>query len=181
MPSIAKIIPTSLAVITAYVQSVNALGCYIGGLDFNELHGGPRSSDLTDKVKNDIHTTCSLAAGKVIRPSEPFWLCTNWEKNMVHNPHCYSSRNDDLCSALDEKYRWTCLLSCNPNWAEPPEGGYNHVDWAIEVRDGQAEKAITYEQCSEAFNTELGDCSSGSEQNHFDLWFRMDPSRDACP
>ncbi|EGU88397.1 hypothetical protein FOXB_01091, partial [Fusarium oxysporum f. sp. conglutinans Fo5176] len=84
------------------------------GVWVNELHGGPRSSDLTEEVKNDIHTTCSLAAGKVIRPSEPFWLCTNWERNMVPNPHCYSSRNDDLCGAVDEKYRWTYLLSYNP-------------------------------------------------------------------
>ncbi|PNP83716.1 hypothetical protein FNYG_02933 [Fusarium nygamai] len=173
--------PSSLAVIIAYVQSVSALGCYTGGLGFNELHGGPRSSDLTEEVKNDIHTTCSLAAGKVIKPSEPFWLCTNWERNMVPNPDCYSSCNDDLCGALDEKHRWGCLLGCDPNCAEPPEGGYNHIDWAIEVRDGQGEKAITYEQCSEAFNTEFGGCSSGSEQNHFDFWFRMDPSRDACP
>ncbi|KAF5539485.1 hypothetical protein FMEXI_8975 [Fusarium mexicanum] len=72
MPSFAKIMPTSLAVIISYIQSAKALGRYSGGLGFNDLHGGPRSSDLTEEVKNEIHTTCSLAAGKVIKPSEPF-------------------------------------------------------------------------------------------------------------
>ncbi|PNP59903.1 hypothetical protein FNYG_14774 [Fusarium nygamai] len=179
MPSFAKAIPTSLAVIAAYAQWVNALGCYSGGLGFNNLHGGDNNNDLTEEVKNDIHTTCTKAAGKVIKPSEPFWLCTNWERNQSPNPDCFSNCIDG-CNALDENVRWGCLLGCDSNCGAI-EGGFNHIDWAIEVRDGQAEKTITYEQCSEAFNTELGGCHAGSEQNHFDFWFRIDPNRDACP
>ncbi|KAF4472607.1 hypothetical protein FALBO_494 [Fusarium albosuccineum] len=176
MPSISTIIPMSLAIIAASAPWVNALGCY-SGMTFNYLHGG--ESDLTQEVTNDIHTTCTMVAGKIIKPSEPFWHCTNWEKTISPNIDCYSDCMDG-CSTYKESVRWGCNLGCDPNCASPPEGGFNHIEWAIEVRDGQTEHEITYEQCTEAFNTELTGCQSGSEQNHHGFWFRIDPQSGAC-
>lgn len=57
------------------------LGCYGSSdpkdISFGSLHGLSSSGDTIQEVKNDIHTTCTAAAGKTIKPSEPFWLCTN--------------------------------------------------------------------------------------------------------
>ncbi|KAF4438680.1 NIF-domain-containing protein [Fusarium austroafricanum] len=177
MPSLYKIVPKSLAIIATYAQWASALGCN-KGLRFNYLHGA--EADMTQEVMNDIHTTCSMAAGKIIKPDEPFWLCTNWEKNMSPNPNCYLDCIE-LCNVLKESVRFTCLPSCKQDCVKPPEGGFNKIHWAIEVREGQTEHEITYEQCIEAFNTELAACPMGSESNHHGFWFRIDPEMGGCP
>jgi hypothetical protein len=168
----------SLTIIAAWAQSASALGCYNEGLRFNYLHGG--ESDLTQEVIGDIHATCTKAAGKIIKPSEPFWLCTNWEKTISPNANCYIECMDG-CNSYKESVRWACNSGCDQNCAKPPEGGFNHIDWAIEIRNGQTEHSITYEQCTEAFKIELSGCRSGSEQNHHGFWFRIDPKEGACP
>ncbi|KAM0415640.1 hypothetical protein ACHAPT_013412 [Fusarium lateritium] len=178
MPSFSKIIPASLAILAASAQWANALGCYNEGLRFKYLHGG--ESDTKQEVTNDIHTTCTMVAGKIIKPSEPFWLCTNWEKTISPNANCYTDCMDG-CSTYKESVSWGCNLNCDENCASPPEGGFNRIEWAIEVRDGQTEHEITYEQCTEAFNIEASACESGSEQNHHGFWFRIDTEKGACP
>jgi hypothetical protein len=92
MPSISSIIP---AMVGAFALSeltyasptplngglFKRLGCYgSSDISFDSLHGLGYSGDIIQEVKNDIHTTCTKAAGKTIKPTEPFWLCTNWEK-----------------------------------------------------------------------------------------------------
>ncbi|KAM5350205.1 hypothetical protein ACJ41O_006710 [Fusarium nematophilum] len=179
MPSISTLIPVSLTMLAASVQWASALGCYSNGLKFNDLHGG--EVDLTQEVINDIHTTCTMVAGRIIKPSEPFWHCTNWERTIPENIDCYSDCMT-MCEAIKESARFGCIESCgaNKNCQYPPEGGFHHIEWAIEVRDGQTEHAITYEQCSEAFNIERSACRFGSEQNHHGFWFRIDPEGGAC-
>ncbi|KAF5695645.1 hypothetical protein FDENT_270 [Fusarium denticulatum] len=172
-----SIIPASLTLMAAYTQWANALGCYNEGLRFNYLHGG--ETDLTGEVQADIHTTCTMVAGKTIKPTEPFWHCSNWEKNISPNVNCYTDCMDG-CSNYKESVRWGCNAGCDKNCVKPAEGGFNKINWAVEVHDGQAEAAITYEQCVEAFNIELGGCQSGSEQNHHGFWFRIDPEFGAC-
>ncbi|SPO06384.1 uncharacterized protein DNG_09073 [Cephalotrichum gorgonifer] len=180
MSSISTIIPVALTILAATVQQTYALGCYNSGYGFDWLHGG--KSDLTQEVINDIHTTCSMVAGKIIRPNEPFWHCTNWEKTIPDNVGCYESCTDG-CAATPGRggSNFLCTIGCDPNCEHAPEGGFNHIDWAIEIRDGQTEHEITYEQCSEAFNIERSGCQSGSEQNHHGFWFRIDPNSGACP
>lgn len=57
------------------------LGCYgSSDISFYSLHGLGYSGDAKQEVKDDIHTTCTKVAGKTIKPDEPFWQCTNWEK-----------------------------------------------------------------------------------------------------
>jgi hypothetical protein len=74
-----------------------------------------------------------------------------------------------------------CRSICEVEHGAPDfhDDGWNHLDWAIEVRDGQ-EKTIDYETCKAAFESELGGCSNGSEQNHDGFWFRIDPNARNC-
>lgn len=58
---------------------------------------------------------------------------------------------------------------------------YNHVDWAIEVKNGNPEKVVDYETCMSMFGTELHGCQSGSEQIYDGFWIRIDPGIGACP
>lgn len=95
MPSIPSILPIMVgafalsSLTTASPTPPNSglfkrLGCYGSSdpndISFGSLHGLSSSGDTIQEVKNDIHSTCTAAAGKTIKPSEPFWLCTNWEK-----------------------------------------------------------------------------------------------------
>lgn len=86
------------------------------------------------------------------------------------------------CAALPKEYAAAlCGLGCDPNCDPGPSYGYNHIDWAVEMRDGGADKVIDFDTCMNAFKTELGGCASGSEQYHDGFWFRIDPSTGACP
>ena len=84
-------------------------------------------------------------------------------------------------AVIDAGVEW-CKSICELEHGKPDfsVGGWNHIDWAIEVRDGQEEKTIDYETCKAAFETELGGCSNGSEQNHDGFWFRIDPNAGKC-
>ncbi|KAF4969113.1 hypothetical protein FZEAL_10289 [Fusarium zealandicum] len=178
MPSVSSVIPVSLTIIAALAQGASALGCYSVGVRLNYLHGG--ESDLSQEVMNDVHTTCTMAAGKIIKPGEGFYHCSNWEKTISPNGNCYTDCMDG-CGTYKESVRWGCNSGCDKNCASPPEGGFNHIQWAVEVRGDQTEQELTYEKCSEAFNTEVGGCQSGSEQNHSGFWFRFDTGEGACP
>lgn len=182
MPSITSLIPT-LAALAALAQAgplpqslVKRTGCYGSGLLFSQLHGIGYSGDATKQVEADIRTTCSKAAGQRITAESPFWLCTHWEKTSASKDEateCYDNCHGDTnCQSLCQVTHGTPDLS---------DDGYNHIDWAIEVRDGQADAEIDYETCKAAFETELGGCSMGSEQNHEGFWFRIDPSARRCP
>lgn len=203
MPSIQSILPAmiGLLALSNQVQAVptptgglvKRLGCYGDSSDvsFYSLHGLGYSGDITQEVKNDIHTTCTKAAGKTIKPSEPFWLCTNWEKTAKGKSEalkCYESCQPGIDisgsnSAIIDAGVQACRDICKLTRGEPDlaDDGWNHIDWAIEVRSGQTEQVITYETCKAAFETELGGCSSGSEQNHDGFWFRIDPNARKCP
>ena len=201
MPSISSIIPAIVGVFAlselTYANPMPAnsglfkrLGCYgYSDIGFSNLHGLGYSGDIIQEVKNDIHSTCTKAAGKTIKPAEPFWLCTNWEKTgqgktpaLKCCESCQpgidiSGSNPAAIDAGVELCRSICQLE---NGApDLSDDGWNHLDWAIEVRDGQ-EKTTDYETCKAAFETELGGCSDGSEQNHNGFWFRIDPNARKC-
>lgn len=202
MPSISSIIPAMVGAF-ALSQVANAsptppnsglfkrLGCYgSSDIGFYSLHGLDYSGDITQEIKNDIHTTCTKAAGKTIKPDEPFWLCTNWEKTGKGKTaalECYESCKPgiDLSGnnqAVIDAGVELCKSICEVEHGKPDfdDDGWNHLDWAIEVRDGQGEKKIDYDTCKAAFETELGGCSDGSEQNHDGFWFRIDPNARKC-
>lgn len=92
MPSISSIIPAMVGAFAlselAYASPTppnsglfKRLGCYgSSDISFYSLHGLGYSGDAKQEVKDDIHTTCTKVAGKTIKPDEPFWQCTNWEK-----------------------------------------------------------------------------------------------------
>lgn len=156
-------------------------GCY-GGMAFNSLHGGWASNhDLYSEVLADITSTCQAVAGKTISGSSPFWRCTNWQETFSAHENCFSDCEMG-CAALPKEYAAAlCGLGCDPNCDPGPSYGYNHIDWAVEMRDGGADKVIDFDTCMNAFKTELGGCASGSEQYHDGFWFRIDPSTGACP
>ncbi|THY81643.1 hypothetical protein D6C92_10298 [Aureobasidium pullulans] len=159
-------------------QSLEKRGCY-GGFPFNHLHGGYHH-DLTSEVLSDITSTCLAAAGKTISSSSPFWRCTNWQETNSWKETCFSDCEDG-CAALPKDYGAAlCGLGCDPNCDTGPTYGYNRIDWAIEMRDGGADKVIDFETCVNAFKTELGGCQSGSEQYHDGFWFRIDPAQGGC-
>ena len=81
-----------------------------------------------------------------------------------------------------ELARLACTLGCDPDCDPGPNyDSYNHIDWAIEARDGQPGGLISYETCMAALQTEHGGCESGSEQYHSGFWFRIDPNSGKCP
>lgn len=171
-----------IALAMTLVPTTSALGCYSGGLVWSNLHGGTQAID--QEVLNDITTTCQKAAGKTIRPSEPFRLCTNWKKTKSDHDGCYDACIDG-CGAIPGGRAGDiavslCKSGCDENCANDMPGT-NHIDWAIEIRDGKPDKVITEEACLHAFHTEFGGCEHGSEQVHEGFWFRIDPSSGACP
>lgn len=180
MHSISSFIPAALLALAA---SANALGCY-SGFQFNGLHGG--TQDNYQEVLNDINTQCQAASGKTIKDAEPFWKCTNWAVTRSDHEDCYQNCYD-ACGGIGvgdsaELSQALCRNGCDPNCDPgPPPNTFNHIDWAIEVRDGNPEKVVDYDTCVNFFGTELRGCQSGSEQNHDGFWIRIDPSNGACP
>ncbi|KAK3703000.1 hypothetical protein LTR37_014730 [Vermiconidia calcicola] len=79
------------------------------------------------------------------------------------------------------------VLGLNDLWWDCSEwtkvdGGVNHIWWEIQTEgDTTDEVTITLDVCAAAWNTELDNCSTGSESNHEGLWFRIDPSEGVCP
>ncbi|KAK5172373.1 uncharacterized protein LTR77_004012 [Saxophila tyrrhenica] len=79
------------------------------------------------------------------------------------------------------------ILGLNDFWWDCTEwgiegGGVNHIWWEIQTEgDSTDEVTITYDTCNSALSTELGGCSTGSEQNHDGLWFKIDPQAGSCP
>jgi hypothetical protein len=203
MPSISSIIPAMIGALAlsdlTYASPTppntglfKRLGCYgESDIGFYSLHGLSYSGDIIQEVKNDIHSTCTAVAGKTIKPSEPFQSCTNWEKTGTGKTpalNCYDQckPGTDISGSnpavIDAGVEW-CKSLCELQYGAPDlsDDGWNHLDWAIEVRgDGQQEKTIDYETCKKAFETELGGCRDGSEQNHDGFWFRIDPNARKC-
>ena len=206
MPSFSSIIPAMVGALAlselTYASPMppnsglfKRLGCYSSSnsdsdISFYTLHGLGYSGDANQEVKADIHSTCTKAAGKTIKPSDPFWLCTNWEKTGGSKPEalkCYESctPGTDISGSnpavIDAGVEW-CKSICELEHGKPDfdDDGWNHIEWAIEVRDGQGEKTIDYDTFKAAFETELGGCSDGSEQNHDGFWFRIDPNARKC-
>ena len=180
MHSISLSLPAALLALAA---SANALGCY-SGFQFNNLHGS--TQDNYQEVLGDINTQCQAASGKTIKGAEPFWKCTNWAVTRSDHENCYQECYDG-CGGIGvggsrEISQALCRNGCDPNCDPgPPSNTFNHIDWAIEVRDGNPEKVIDYDTCVNAFGAELRGCQSGSEQNHDGFWIRIDPPSGACP
>ncbi|KAK4899949.1 hypothetical protein LTR27_002711 [Elasticomyces elasticus] len=162
-------------------------GCYGYSFGFNALHGGVITEhDLSGEVDNDINSFCQQAAGKEITASSPFWSCTNWQETFSASELCYDSCTDG-CGAVGSGGRGgdlasgLCTAGCDPNCDPGPNyNNYNHIEWAIEARDGQPGGVISYDTCMAALRTEVGGCASGSEQVHDGYWFRIDPGSGAC-
>ncbi|KAI1245949.1 hypothetical protein MGN70_012844 [Eutypa lata] len=118
------------------------LGCYSGGLPFNELHGDS-ADDLHEEVVRDINTTCSLVDGTLLEPVQEWSYCSEWATQ---------------------------------------DGGVNSIQWVVaNTGHGADDRTIYWAECNAAFNTELGGCSTGSEQIHGDWWYRIDPQSGPCP
>ncbi|CAD0086357.1 unnamed protein product, partial [Aureobasidium vineae] len=118
-------------------------GCY-SGFPFNHLHGG-YNHDLSSEVLADITSTCQAVAGKTIGDSSPFWRCTNWQETFSWHETCFSDCEDG-CAALPKDYAAAlCGSGCDANCDPGPSYGYNHIDWAVEIRDGGADKVIDFD------------------------------------
>ncbi|KAI4088454.1 MAG: hypothetical protein L6R37_008200, partial [Teloschistes peruensis] len=133
----------------ALAASTNALGCY-SGFQFSSLHGG--SQDNSQEVLADITSRCQEASGKTIRAAEPYWKCTNWAVTRSDHIYCYQNCIDG-CDATGvgpahELSQALCRNGCDKN-CDPgvQPNSYNHVDWAIEVKNGNPEKVVDYETC----------------------------------
>lgn len=170
-------------VLAGFAASVNGLGCYSSSLTFKGLHGG--DNDIISEVLGDISSTCQQAAGKDITSDTPYWRCSEWQTTQPSNPSCYEDCESG-CKAMGtgpaaELAKGACLAGCDPNCVQMPSGNdYNHIDWAIEASHGQSGGTITYDLCNAAFGTEVSGCASGSEQNHDNFWFRIDPNSGRC-
>ena len=178
-----------LALLTA-LPLITANGCYKGGLALNDLHGGTGDNgNLDGEVLADINTVCNMVNGAVFKKGDPpFSHCSEWAVPFKPDDSCYDDceagcsalgqadgqRGGELASAL-------CALGCDPNCGGPVLGSINHIDWQISHANDNAESTMTWDICHRAFATELGGCSTGSEQVHDGFWWRIDPNSGACP
>jgi hypothetical protein len=164
-----RVIGALLAIVATF-PLINALGCYSGGLPFEDLHGGIGSNnlDMDDEVLADINTVCNTVNGAVFKKGDPpFTHCSEWTVTVEPDDSCY-----DLC-APDE--------TCDPNCGGPVVGSINHIDWQISHNSDNAELKMTWDVCNSAFSTELGGCDTGSEQVHDGFFWKIDPNAGACP
>ncbi|CZT50388.1 uncharacterized protein RSE6_11363 [Rhynchosporium secalis] len=161
-------------------------GCYGSDLWFNGLHGGDmEKTDLGAEVRADIkfalHGSCRTYN---LPKKNPFWKCTEWAKTVTATEGCFDACLDKceagagdsgitvgLCASIN------CRKDCDKG---PPVNEFNKIDWAIEVRSGDAAKQISYGTCNYWFNWEAGRCQQGSESSHDGFWFRMDPGYGKC-
>ena len=177
---------------TAPLQRRN--GCYSAGelkskfLKFEDLHGSRRTDN--SEVSLDITTTCLMASGRVLKPGEVWTRCSEWAETTSGDcegdciDSCNSSSTFPGSTALaDQLSAGLCTASC-PSRCKGvvntvKETGTNRIDWAIR-NDGSSDATIDFQACSDALNTELGGCDSGSEQSHGGFWYRIDPNEGKC-
>jgi hypothetical protein len=160
----------ALLAILAALPRINALGCYSGGLPFEDLHGGIgiNNLDMDGEVLADINTVCNTVNGAVFKKGDPpFTHCSEWTVTVEPDDSCY-----ELC-VPDE--------TCDPNCGGPVVGSINHIDWQISHNNDNAESTMTWDICNSAFSTELGGCDTGSEQVHDGFFWKVDPNAGACP
>jgi hypothetical protein len=65
-----------------FSTSANAIGCYVTGKSFDNMHGALNTFGVgtTEEVKNDINTTCGIVAGKTFKRGDPSYSrCSTWE------------------------------------------------------------------------------------------------------
>lgn len=170
--------------LAASLRTADALGCYsdggvIGGLNgqdfrFGHLHNQPMHfddfelRDLTDEVKGDINRVCEMVDGSSVGPGQRWSDCSDWawEGDNIPCP--------EFCGPESESENWTtdCFEGC---------ANGNRIEWEI-AHDGNGDdtRTMTYDICRNAFETELGGCENGSEQNHDGFWFRIDPNAMSC-
>ena len=169
-------------------------GCYSTGelkskfLKFEDLHGSRYTAN--SEVSLDITSTCQMASGTVLKPGEVWTRCSEWA--MTNSSDCEGDCIDSCTSTntfpgstalADQMSSGLCVASCPSRCkGKTPtvtETGTNRIDWAIR-NDGTADATIDFQACSDALNTELGGCDSGSEQIHGSFWYRIDPNQGAC-
>lgn len=175
-------------VIPFLLSQVAALGCYNGGLAFNDLHGGRGTQDLDQEVMNDINTVCNIVAGKTFKKGDPpFTHCSEWKVTVEPDDTCYenceagceatgsnpANRAGDLSAGL-------CGSQCDPDCGGPRVGTMSHISWEIKHNNDDAETVMSFDACNKAFLTELGGCSTGSEQNHDGFFYKIDPNAGTC-
>jgi len=159
-----------LVTLAAVLPFVNALGCYSGGLLFEDLHGnlpGDRL-DMNAEIKANINTVCDKIAGaefkKTDPASPPFTHCSDWEVTL-ESP-------DDCCDGA----------FCPERCLGPEIGSFNRIEFEVKLKDDSQTTTMKKEWCIAAFELELSGCSSGSEQDDDNgFWYRIDPQSGGCP
>ncbi|KAK3707465.1 hypothetical protein LTR37_012107 [Vermiconidia calcicola] len=84
-----------LLALVATLLLTNALGCYSGGLAFEDLHGGADSNDLgiEAEVLADISNVCNEVNGAVFKNGDPpSTHCSDWTVTVEPDDTCY-----DVC------------------------------------------------------------------------------------
>ena len=103
----------------------------------------------------------------------PFTHCSNWTVTVAPDDNCFDSC---LSFCIPD-----CGSYCDPDCGGAVLGSINRINWEIDFNDESDDKKMTFDICKNAFQTELGGCSTGSEQNHEGFYFKIDPNVDACP
>lgn len=178
---------TVLATLLALAPATTyALGCYRGGLMYDELHGGKLSlrNGHGSEVFNDIFTQCTKLAGNTFHKGDNAkTLCTEWA--VTEEDSCYDVCINGCGSVGNggrggESASSFCKLGCDPNCGQAL-GGKNHIRWVVVHGNGpDGDIVLRQEDCLKAFETEVIGCASGSEQNHGGLWYRIDPNEGPC-
>jgi len=61
-------------------------------------------------------------------------------------------------------------------------GSTNRIDWEIKFNGESSEqKTMSFDNCTNAFQIERRACDTGSEQEHHDFTWRIDPNAGPCP
>lgn len=185
-------IPVTLVATTAPLHRRS--GCYGSGelkskfLKFENLHGSGHTPN--SEVSLDITSTCSMAAGRVLKPGEVWTRCSEWAATTSGDcigdciDSCTPPSTFPGSTALaDQMSAGICTASCPSRCSgvvdKVESTGTNRIDWAIK-NEGSADATIDFQKCSDALNTEVGGCDSGSEQSHDEFWYRIDPNEGSC-
>jgi hypothetical protein len=185
-------IPVTLVATTAPLHRRN--GCYGSGelkskfLKFENLHGSGHTPN--SEVSLDITSTCSMAAGRVLKPGEVWTRCSEWAATTSGDclgdciDSCTPPTTFPGSTALADQMSAgictaTCPSQCKGVVDKVESTGTNRIDWAIK-NEGSADATIDFQKCNDALNTEVGGCDSGSEQSHDGFWYRIDPNEGKC-
>lgn len=155
----------------ATLPLTNALGCYSGGLPFEDLHGGASNNDLdmVSEVEADINSVCNMVDGAVFKKGDPpFTHCSRWKVTVEPDPAC--------CMDILGVQIANCDLICGV-----AVGSFNHIDWEINYIGEAEELTMTHADCTTALLRERGGCDTGSEQNYDNFWYKIDPQDGDCP